>query len=187
MTEHETLKATGTVRGIYFSLGTTPIKDPKFDCAGAIIDLFNQTKKTAHVAIYSLTEPSIVDAVIAAHKRGVEVAIVTDNTESKNSYMATMIQKLVQAGVNVRLAIHQTALMHNKIGIFDGQTVATGSFNWTKSAETRNDENLIIIDGKDVAADYEKYVFDRILKNETLVSPNIKQFSTKVDHYIEKN
>lgn len=169
MTEHETLKATGIVRGVYFSLGTTPTKDPKFDCATAIIDLFNQAKKTVHIAIYSLTEPDIVDAMIDAHRRGVEVVIVTDNTESKNSYMAAAINKLIQAGVDIRLAVRQTALMHNKITIVDGQTVATGSYNYTQNAELRNDENLIIIDGKDVAADYEKYVFQRILRNETLV------------------
>lgn len=170
MTEHETLRATGTVRGVYFSLGTTPTKDPKFDCAKAIIDLFNQTKKTAHVAIYSLTEPDIVNAMIDAHKRGVDVAIVTDNTESKSSYMADMISKLAQAGIDVRLATRQTALMHNKVGIFDGQIVATGSFNWTKNAEFRNDENLIIVDGEDVATDYEKYVFNRILDTETYIN-----------------
>jgi len=173
MTEHETLKATGTVQGVYFSLGTTPTKDPKFDCAKAIIDLFNKAKKTAHVAIYSLTEPDIVDAMIAAHRRGVKVVIVADNTESKNASMAAAINKLTQAGVDVRLAVRQTALMHNKVGIFDGQIVATGSFNWTKNAEYRNDENLVIIDGKDVATDYEKYVFERILKTETLVRLNI--------------
>jgi phospholipase D len=167
----EKLKATGTIRGVYFSLGTTPTNDPKFDCAKAIIDLFNQAKKTVHVAIYSLTEPNIVDAMIAAHKRGVNVAILADNKESKSYYMSEMIDKLTQAGVDVKLAIHQTALMHNKVGIFDGQTIATGSFNWTKNAEYRNDENLIIVDGEDVANDYEKYVFERILKNETLIRP----------------
>lgn len=168
MVEHETLKATGIVRGVYFSLGTTPTKDPKFDCATAIIDLFNQAKKTAHVTIYSLTEPDIVNAMIDAHKRKVEVIVIVDNTESKNASMAAAINRLIQAGVDVRLAVRQTALMHNKVGIFDGQIVATGSFNWTKNAEYRNDENLIIVDGRNIATDYEKYVFNRILDSETI-------------------
>ncbi len=128
----ETLKATGAVRGVFFSLGTTPAtSDPKFDCATAVIGLFNNAKKTAHVAIYSLTEPNIVDAMIAANKRGIKVAIVADYRSSKNKSMTAMIKKLTQAGVDVRLAIRQTALMHNKVGIFDGKTICTGSFNWT--------------------------------------------------------
>jgi phosphatidylserine/phosphatidylglycerophosphate/cardiolipin synthase-like enzyme len=168
----ETLQATGTVRGVFFSLGTTPAtSDPKFDCASAVISLFSQVKKTAHVAIYSLTEPNIVNAMIAANKRGIKVAVVADNTESKNANMAAMIKKLTKAGIDVRLAVKQTFLMHNKVGIFDGQTICTGSFNWTNNAEKNNDENLIVVDGADLAADYEKYVFQRILQNETLVRP----------------
>jgi phosphatidylserine/phosphatidylglycerophosphate/cardiolipin synthase-like enzyme len=164
------LQATGTVRGVFFSLGTTPaINDLKFDCAKAVIDLFDQATTTAHVAIYSLTEPDIVDSIIAAHERGVDVAILADATESKNSNQATLISKLAQAGVDVRLAIRQKALMHNKVGIFDGKTICTGSFNWTNNAERHNDENLLVVDGSDVAEDYEKYIFQRILQNETLI------------------
>lgn len=162
------LQASGTVRGVFFSLGTTPTTDPKFDCANAVINLFSQVKKTVHIAIYSLTNQDIANAIILAHNRGVGISIVTDATESKNSAQASVLKKLTQAGILVKIATRQKALMHNKVGIFDGQTVATGSFNWTSNAEYRNDENLIIIDGQDVAADYEKYVFQRILQNETL-------------------
>jgi len=35
--------------------------------------------------------------------------------------------------------------MHNKYAVIDGKTVITGSFNWTVSAEKRNDENLLVI------------------------------------------
>ena len=61
--------------------------------------------------------------------------------------------------------------MHNKVGIFDAKTICTGSFNWTRAAEKRNDENLLIVDGTQVAAAYEKFVFQRILIKETLVDP----------------
>ena len=165
------LAAAGTVRGVFFSLGTTPTHDPQFDCAAAIAGLFKQARNTAHAAIYSLTEPSIVAAMIAAHKRGVEVGVVADQTESKNPAMAAALKKLTQAGVTVHIAVRQKALMHNKVGIFDSQTVCLGSFNWTTNAEKNNDENLMIVDGPDVAADYEKYIYQRILANETLVKP----------------
>lgn len=167
----DTLPAAGTVRGVFFSLGTTPTQDPQFDCAGAVVALFNHAQKTAHVAIYSLTEPDIVNAMIAAFKRGVQVGVVADQTESKNATMAAMLKELTQAGIDVRVAVKQTALMHNKVGIFDGQTVCLGSFNWTTNAEKNNDENLMIVDGPDAAGAYEKYVYQRILANETLVDP----------------
>ncbi len=171
----EQLVAHGTVRGVFFSLGTTPSHDPRLDCGKAIIDLFNGAQKTAHVAIFTLTEPHIVDAMIAARNRGVAVEVVADAQQSRspsNPVQKQMIAKLQQAGVAVRLAVKQTALMHNKVAIFDGRTVCTGSFNWTNAAEKRNDENLLIVDGTQVANAYEKFVFQRILAKETLVEPD---------------
>ena len=168
------LAAHGTVRGVFFSLGTTPSRAPQLDCARAIIQLFNTAQKTAHVAIFTLTERRIVDAMIAARKRGVAVAVVADAHQSEspdNPVQKQMIEKLRQAGIAVHLAVKQTALMHNKVAIFDGKTVCTGSFNWTNAAEKRNDENLLVVDGAQVAAAYEKFVFQRILTKETLVQP----------------
>jgi phosphatidylserine/phosphatidylglycerophosphate/cardiolipin synthase-like enzyme len=162
------LAARGTVRGVFFSLGTTPSRDPQLDCAKAIIDLFRAARKTAHVAIFTLTERRIVDAMIAARKRGVAVALVADAHQSEIPVQKQMLEKLRRAGVAVHLAGKQPALMHNKTAIFDGRTVCTGSFNWTNAAEKENDENLLVVDGRQVAAAYEKFVFRRILTLETL-------------------
>ncbi len=132
--------------GVFFSLGNTPSSDPQLECARAVINLFNAAKKTAHVAIFTLTESGIVDAMMAAQKRGVKVSVIADASQSdpsKDPFQAQVIQKLKQGGVDVRLATRQTALMHNKVVIFDGQTVCTGSFNWTNAAEKHNDENLV--------------------------------------------
>jgi len=38
----------------------------------------------------------------------------------------------------------------------DHRYVVTGSYNFTQSAETRNDENSVIIDSASLAASYEK-------------------------------
>ncbi len=170
----QALAARGTVRGAFFSLGTTPSHVPRLDCAKAIIDLFEAAQKTAHVAIFTLTEPRIVAAMVAAHERGVAITVVADARQSQspdNPAQKRAIAKLQRAGIAVRLAVKQTALMHNKVGIFDGRTICTGSFNWTSAAEKRNDENLLVVDGTQVAAAYEKFVFQRILTKETLVEP----------------
>ena len=166
----QALAARGTVRGVFFSLGTTPSHDPRLDCAKAIIGLFAAARKTAHVAIFTLTEPRIVDAMVAAHERGVAITVVADARQSQsrdNPAQKKAIAKLQRAGIAVRLAVKQTALMHNKVGIFDGKTICTGSFNWTTTAEKHNDENLLVVDGTQVAAAYEKLVFQRILTTET--------------------
>jgi hypothetical protein len=85
--------------------------------------------------------------MIAANKLGLKVVVVADATESKNANQAAMIKALTQAGVDVRLVVRQTALMNNKVGIFDGHTVCTGSFKWMTNAENHSDGNLLVVDG----------------------------------------
>ena len=46
------------------------------------------------------------------------------------------------------------AIAHNKIIIIDRSVVITGSFNFTKAAEEKNAENLLIIRSKEVAKPY---------------------------------
>lgn len=162
------LSTSGKIKAVYFSLGTTPSDDPNLDCAKAICDLFSQTKKTAKVAIYSLTDLNIVNAMIAAKERGVRVTVIVDKIQSKSQAMNYAVSKLTNAGITVYTASKQNFCMHNKVAIFDNYTVITGSYNWSKSASARNDENLIVLQGRNIAKLYEKYCFERVIQYETL-------------------
>ena len=48
------------------------------------------------------------------------------------------------------------AIAHNKVMIIDGETVITGSFNFTKAAEENNAENLLVIHDRKLASIYTK-------------------------------
>jgi phosphatidylserine/phosphatidylglycerophosphate/cardiolipin synthase-like enzyme len=50
------------------------------------------------------------------------------------------------------------AIAHNKIIIIDRSTLITGSFNFTKKAEEKNAENLLILNGN-------KPLVDRYIRN----------------------
>ncbi len=63
--------------------------------------------------------------------------------------------KLKNAGIEVKLDSNP-ALMHNKVAIIDGKIVITGSYNWSLNAETKNNENMIIIKSVELAEIYEK-------------------------------
>ena len=52
-------------------------------------------------------------------------------------------------------AFSSEPLFHNKFAIFDKKVVFTGSFNWTVAANTRNQENVVVIDDEEVAKKYE--------------------------------
>jgi phosphatidylserine/phosphatidylglycerophosphate/cardiolipin synthase-like enzyme len=54
----------------------------------------------------------------------------------------------------IKGCLGKNAIAHNKIMVIDGQTVITGSFNFTKAAEENNAENLLVIRSPELAATY---------------------------------
>ncbi|MBI5180934.1 MAG: phospholipase D family protein, partial [Nitrospirae bacterium] len=49
--------------------------------------------------------------------------------------------------------------------VIDDNIVITGSFNWTASADKRNDENLLFINNKEAAEAYKKK-FDKLWERD---------------------
>jgi phosphatidylserine/phosphatidylglycerophosphate/cardiolipin synthase-like enzyme len=70
--------------------------------------------------------------------------VVLDKSQETEKYSSATF--LANAGVPVRID-DDFAIAHNKIMILDEETVITGSFNFTKAAEERNAENVLVIRG----------------------------------------
>jgi len=125
---------------------------PSKDITKALIARIDVAEKTILVLAYGFTHPDIGAALVRAHARGVDVEIILDskaNRTNKNS----QAQAMVAAGIPVEFDA-QHPIAHNKVMVIDGKTVATGSFNFTPSAE-KNGENNLIIDSPDLARIYE--------------------------------
>ena len=112
--------------------------------AGLIIRTIGEAKKTIKVQAYSFTNADIAKALLDAHKRGVNVRVVLDKSQETEKYTSATF--LANAGVPVRID-DDFAIAHSKIMILDEETVITGSFNFTKAAEERNAENVLVIRG----------------------------------------
>jgi hypothetical protein len=110
-----------------------------------LIALIDDAKNRIYFAIYTFTLPSIADALVAAKKRGVDVRGVVDSEQSSNSYGAPITEKLLSAGIPLFVEKHSTGngIMHIKLLVTDS-AYAFGSYNWTNSATTINDEILEI-------------------------------------------
>lgn len=110
-----------------------------------IIALIDAAKTHIYFAMYEFTLKDIADALVAAKKRGVEVKGLVDSGESANSYDKPIISELLVAGIPVVTEKHPTGsgIMHIKMIVTD-QAYALGSYNWTGSATTINDEILEI-------------------------------------------
>ncbi|MCE4312775.1 phospholipase D-like domain-containing protein [Xanthomonas hortorum pv. vitians] len=92
----------------------------------------------------SFTAPDIAQALIAAKKRGVDVRVVVDADQSRQRSQVAALNTLALAGVSVRLN-GRYQIMHDKVIVADRRTVQTGSFNYTRSAEKANSENVIVL------------------------------------------
>ena len=129
------------------------------DIASVVAGEIQAAESTIHVAIYTFTNTDIRDALFdAAAVRGVEVSICADAGQSLtlNDQHEALRWLADDAGVDVRIANgFGGGIMHHKLAIIDEHTVLTGSFNYTRSANEINDENLVVLSSPELAARYE--------------------------------
>jgi phosphatidylserine/phosphatidylglycerophosphate/cardiolipin synthase-like enzyme len=109
---------------------------------GMVVRAIDQAHGQILVAAYSFTSRPIAQALIRAKHRGVQVMAVLDKSQRTERYSSAHF--LANSGVPVRID-SRYAIMHNKFLVIDGQTVETGSFNYTFAAARRNAENVLIV------------------------------------------
>jgi len=110
------------------------------------------------ICVFTISDDRLSDAIMTAHRNGLTVRVISDNDKMYDR--GSDVGRLSQAGVNVRIDLSPEH-MHHKFMIIDGRTVMTGSYNWTRSAETRNEENLISVDDPQLAIRFTEE-FERI-------------------------
>lgn len=120
-----------------------------------IIALINGAQHHIYFAIYEFTLDDVADALVAAKTRGVDVEGLVDAGEAAGSYDKPIIEKLQAAGIPVEEEKHPdgNGIMHIKAIVTDS-AYAIGSYNWTGSATTENDELLEIGTSPDLVAAY---------------------------------
>jgi phosphatidylserine/phosphatidylglycerophosphate/cardiolipin synthase-like enzyme len=144
-TPYPKLTIDGTPVEVYFS--------PDDKVENRIVKLLQEAKESINFMAYTFTSNTIGAAITQAAQSGVTVAGVMDDTQVATS-QGTEYDPFLQAGLDVRLDGNQGGLMHHKVIIIDKRIVITGSYNFTASAEERNDENVVIIFNPEVAAKF---------------------------------
>jgi phosphatidylserine/phosphatidylglycerophosphate/cardiolipin synthase-like enzyme len=146
---------------VYFS--------PKGGCTEAIIKEIAEADSEIRVQAYSFTSAPIAQALVEAKKRKVDVIAILDESNETANYSGARF--LANAGIPVWID-YKPAIAHSKIMIIDQKTVITGSFNFTKAAEEKNTENLLIL--KNDRPLVEQYVanFAKRLKSSRPYNPS---------------
>lgn len=122
--------------------------------ARRIVELIDDADTSVHFMAYSLTSDSIAEALAERADDGVEVLGVMDDTQIESNTGGDY-DWLREQGIDVRRDGNHSGLMHHKVIIIDGETVIFGSYNFTSSAEKYNDENVMIVHDRGLAASFE--------------------------------
>jgi phosphatidylserine/phosphatidylglycerophosphate/cardiolipin synthase-like enzyme len=140
---------------------------PQGKCSAYILREIELAKKELLVAVYAFTSDELSNALVQAKKRGVVVQIVVDrefdltNQNSKGKFFdAQKIPVRRVSGTKPKPPEKDAGLMHQKFAVIDNRIVFTGSYNWTYSADSLNDENLLLFrDAGPLAEEYRKAFF----------------------------
>ena len=117
---------------------------PKGGCADLLGQAINDAKHFIYVAAYEFSLPPVVDALLAAHQRGVIIHILLDKGYyDKGMPVLEPLRK--KEGINIYVYVDDNNYTHDKNLIIDLKHVTTGSLNFSQRAENKNFENLMYI------------------------------------------
>lgn len=142
-TPYPSVQVDETLVEVYFA--------PEDGIAERVIELIRGADREVHFMAFSFTSDAIASAMLERMREGIVVRGVMD--ASGASAMGSEFPRLVQAGVDVRKN-RGAGRMHHKVIIIDDEVVITGSYNFTRSAEVQNDENVLVIHQAGLAQQY---------------------------------
>lgn len=128
-------KGGATFAAAYFTPGEA--------CLGAVLELLRDANDSLDICVFTITDDRISREIEAAHRRGVRVRIVTDDEKAHD--LGSDIARFERAGIAVR-EDRSPHHMHHKFVVADGRRLLNGSYNWTRSAASQNQENVVVTD-----------------------------------------
>ena len=123
--------------------------------SSAVLPIIENAKDYIYIPIFVITENRVVEALIKAKQRGVDIRLISDALNASSKY--SKIKVLRANGIPVKIE-NYAGKMHSKTMIADDKYSIIGSMNFSKSGETKNDENTIVLENAE-AAKYLKRFF----------------------------
>lgn len=108
-----------------------------------LLELVNGADSSIYFMAFSFTQDELAEALLAAAARGVEVRGIFEDSQVESN-TGGEFAFLLDKGLDVR-GDGQPGSMHHKAFIIDQSIVMAGSYNFSRNAEERNDENTLII------------------------------------------
>ncbi|MDE2089942.1 MAG: phospholipase D family protein [Gammaproteobacteria bacterium] len=116
---------------------------PHGDATRVIVNAIDHARRQILVQAYGFSSRPILQALALAHRRGVEVRVILDKSNQTERYSGATY--MMNNGIPVYID-GRVRIAHNKVMIFDGVAVLTGSFNFTRAAQDENAENILLVE-----------------------------------------
>ena len=148
---------------------------PQDDCENILVSFIDSAEKSVHCALFDVGLESVQQKLLKKEKDNlIEVQIVTDN-----GYLKKFNYPFVKHD--------RSGLMHNKFCIIDNKKIFTGSMNPTFNGAHKNNNNLLLIESKVLAANYEdefQEMWDgQFKKGDPVPNPVITIGETTIKNY----
>lgn len=141
-----------TVGGRVLIGGTMPVIaafSPADGIEKLLLEELSKAKKEVRIMAFSFTSQKIADELIRLKEKGVSVRCLFDRGQAAGKFSRD--EYLEERGIRICRAPNRSGKMHHKVILIDDETVITGSYNFSKNAETSNDENILILKNRDLA------------------------------------
>ena len=141
----------------------TPVEvmfSPDDGVSERLVELLAGAEKSIQFMAFSFTSDDLADVLLERAAAGVQVSGVMDESQVKSN-TGGEYERFRSAGLDVYLDGNENK-MHHKVFIIDGEIVVTGSYNFSMSAETRNDENILFLFNRDIVRIYSEE-FQRVI------------------------
>jgi len=134
---------------------------PKDNCEEIMANVINNSEKSVHCAFWDLDLEDLINT-IAKKSHSADIKIVIDNRNYDDQIKGDAIK-----------VAKSSRYMHNKFCIIDNDKVITGSMNPTERGSKFNNNNLVIINSKYIAKNYEDE-FDELWNGVYASGDNVK-------------
>jgi len=134
---------------------------PKQDCNSAMVNAVNNAQESVHCAFFDLELGELINS-LSKKSREADVKVIID----KGNYEGEI------KGEGIK-TVASKQYMHNKFCVVDGSTVLTGSMNPTNNDAFKNNNNLLIINSRYIAENYNDE-FDELWKGILSSGDNVK-------------
>ncbi len=114
---------------------------PGQDIPENIAYYLGRARHTIDLCVFTISDDVLSQCLKRAHEKGIKIRIITDNNKMRDS--GSQIKEMARCGIDIKID-NSRYHMHNKFGLIDGRIAFTGSYNWTYTAKTHNQENIVL-------------------------------------------